>query len=301
MSDEGRYERQNEKIHRVAERIGIKLLVMSGKGGVGKSSVAVNLAVALAERGERVGLLDVDLHGPSVPRLLGVGSRRVVSHGGKILPIAWSRKLKVISMGNFLTSPEDAVVWRGPLKTGAIRQFIADAAWGDLDFLLVDSPPGTGDEPMTVLQSIPGACSIIVTTPQAISIDDVRKSISFCRTLSAPVVGVIENMSGLVCPRCGETIDLFGSGGGERLCEEMEVPFLGRIPIDPEMVPSGDSGRPLVQGGRTSPASRAFEMIADLLQARKRAGGGAAAEREESNEEEREVSDAGLRSHGTHG
>jgi Mrp family chromosome partitioning ATPase len=267
MSDQGRYEQQLEAVREVTGRIGRILLVMSGKGGVGKSSVAVNLAVALADAGNRVGLLDVDFHGPSVPRLLGFAGKRIVMGGDRMLPLRYSRSLKVLSMGNCVESRDDAVVWRGPMKGAVIRQFVTDAEWGTLDYLIVDSPPGTGDEPMSVLQSMRGARAIIVTTPQRLSVDDVRRSISFCRVLDTPVLGVIENMSGLLCPGCGERIDLFGSGGGEDLCEEMDVTFLGRIPIDPEMVRAGDEGRPLAADPSASSAGRALLEIVGKIRA----------------------------------
>jgi Mrp family chromosome partitioning ATPase len=266
MSDQGRYEEQLKAVHEVTNRFGRILLVMSGKGGVGKSSVAVNLAVGLAEAGHRVGLLDVDFHGPSIPRLLGfVGKRVVLGSDDKMLPLRYAKRLKVLSMGNCVESRDDAVMWRGPMKGAVIRQFVADTDWGKLDYLVVDSPPGTGDEPMSVCQSMRGAQAVVVTTPQQLSVDDVRRSISFCRSLETPVLGVIENMSGLHCPSCGETIELFGSGGGEALCEEMGETFLGRIPIDPEVVAAGDEGRPLVADAPATPAGRALAEIVDRI------------------------------------
>ena len=261
MSDQGRYEEQMKAVREVTDRIGQVLLVMSGKGGVGKSSIAVNLAVGLADRGHRVGLLDVDFHGPSVPRLLGFVGKRVVMSGDKMLPLRYSRSLKVLSMGNCVASRDDAVIWRGPKKGAVIRQFVTDVDWGKLDYLVVDSPPGTGDEPMSVCQSMRGAEAVVVTTPQQLSVDDVRRSISFCRALETPVLGVVENMSGLQCPHCNEVIELFGSGGGEALCEEMGVAFLGRIPIDPEIAKAGDEGRPLAGGPAGSVGGRAIDEI----------------------------------------
>jgi Mrp family chromosome partitioning ATPase len=258
-------EMQDEKIRWVTARIDQKLLIMSGKGGVGKSSVAANLAVTLSHSGASVGLLDVDLHGPSIPRLLGLTGKRVLGDGEHLVPLLHRNGLRVVSIGSFLDSGDNAVIWRGPRKTGAIRQFIADVAWGRLDYLIIDSPPGTGDEPMSVIQTLPDARAVIVTTPQALSLDDVRKSITFCRSLEAPVVGVIENMSGLACPHCGGTIDLFGSGGGEVVCREMDVPFLGRIPIDPDMVRAGDSGDPYMEHCRFTPAAHAFSAITEAI------------------------------------
>jgi ATP-binding protein involved in chromosome partitioning len=240
---------QDERIRKQLERIGRIFLVMSGKGGVGKSSVAINLAAALAGRGYRVGLLDVDLHGPSTIKMLGLERERAAADGSDLLPIPYGENLKVISMASFLENPDTAVIWRGPLKISAIRQFVSDVRWGDLDFLFVDSPPGTGDEPLTVAQVIPMAQGIIVTTPQEVALLDIRKSITFCRQVGMTVFGIIENMSGLVCPHCGQRIDLFSTGGGERTARDMGVPFLGSIPIQPEMVSASDQGRPYVHDG----------------------------------------------------
>ena len=240
-------------------RIRHKLIVLSGKGGVGKSTVAVNLAVALAERGLQVGLLDIDLHGPSVPKMLHLEGARIPSDGDGILPVEFTLNLKVMSIGFFLPSDHQAVIWRGPLKHSTIKQLLADVQWGDLDFLVVDAPPGTGDEPLTVLQllgTVDGA--VVVTTPQQLSITDVRRSVAFCRELHCPVLGVIENMSGLVCPHCGNTIEVFAKGGGEALAREEGVPFLGAIPIDPSIVTSGDTGRPFMAAYGSSAAADAF-------------------------------------------
>ena len=264
MNDEER-ERQEERIKGVSAGIDHKILVMSGKGGVGKSSVAANLAVALSLSGASVGLLDVDLHGPSIPRLLNLRGERVFGDDEKLVPLEYGSGLKVISIGNFLNSRDDAVIWRGPRKTGVIRQFISDVAWGSLDYLVIDSPPGTGDEPLSVVQTMPDAKAVIVTTPQELSLDDVRKSISFCRSLETRVIGVIENMSGLACPHCGKRIELFGSDGGVKVCAEMHVEFLGSIPIDPEMVRSGDTGEPYLMLHRNTPAAEALFDIARAI------------------------------------
>jgi len=241
-------ERQ-EQDKRIVEKLALikhKYLVMSGKGGVGKSTVAVNLAAALADRGYSVGLMDVDLHGPSTMKMLGLEGESVKMSGQQLMPIPFGEHLKVLSMAALLEDRDTAVIWRGPLKIGAIKQFISDVLWGELDYLFIDSPPGTGDEPLTVAQVMQGARGIIVTTPQEISLLDIRKSITFCRQVNMPVVGILENMSGLICPHCGEKIDLFSSGGGERTAREMGVPFLGRIPIRPEIVVSTDQGSPYV-------------------------------------------------------
>ena len=269
MDDEMRRDQRemiDAAIRRTGERIRHKLLVMSGKGGVGKSSVAVNLAVSLADRDFATGLLDVDLHGPSVGRLLHLTGLRPDAGERQLHPIVHAPSgLRVMTLASLLPSADDAVIWRGPRKTSLIRQFLADVAWGDLDFLVIDSPPGTGDEPMSVLQSIPDARAVVVTTPQELAVDDVRRSIMFCRSLDTPVLGVIENMSGFACPHCGRTVGLFGAGGGQRISEEKRIPFLGRIPFDPEMVTCGDTGQPCVSSIRESPAARAMDGIVDRV------------------------------------
>ena len=261
-------ERQLEE-QALRDRMGeikFKLLVLSGKGGVGKSTVAANLAVALSDAGSNVGLLDVDIHGPSIPKLMGLENRQLGMDGQNILPIQIKDSLKVMSIGFLLSRDTDAVIWRGPLKFNAIRQFLKDVVWGQLDYLVVDSPPGTGDEPLSVAQLVGSpAGAVIVTTPQDVAIADVRRCVSFCNNLSLPVVGIVENMSGFVCPKCGERIDLFKSGGGEALAVEMKVPFLGRIPIDPQIVTSGDAGRPFVDNYIRSEAARAFSSVVQKI------------------------------------
>lgn len=244
--------------HRMSQ-IRHKLLVMSGKGGVGKSTVAANLAISLAAAGKQVGLLDVDIHGPSIPQLMGLDGGHLLTHGGELVPIQATPNLKVISIGFLLSTNRDAVIWRGPMKYGVIRQFLKDVAWGPLDYLVIDSPPGTGDEPLSVAQLVGQAAgAILVTTPQDLALADVRRSVSFCEKVSLPVIGIIENMSGLICPHCGQQIELFKTGGGEQLADEVQVPFLGRIPIDPQIVSCGDSGVPYVQRFATSPAAKSF-------------------------------------------
>ncbi|MBW1699804.1 MAG: Mrp/NBP35 family ATP-binding protein [Deltaproteobacteria bacterium] len=248
------------------KEIRYKFLVLSGKGGVGKSTVAVNLAISLAREGKKVGLLDVDVHGPSIPKLLGLENSQLGGVGQLILPIDTSHKLKVMSIGFLLRENTDAVIWRGPLKFNAIRQFLKDVVWGPLDYLVIDSPPGTGDEPLSVAQLVGSpAGAIIVTTPQEVAIADVRRCISFCNKLSLPVVGIVENMSGLVCPKCGEKIDLFKLDGGKSLAAEMNVPFLGRIPIDPEIVTSGDAGKPFINNHVHSAAAQAFTDVVQKI------------------------------------
>jgi ATP-binding protein involved in chromosome partitioning len=242
------------------ERIGSKLLVLSGKGGVGKSTVAANLAVALAQAGGKVGLLDADLHGPSIPRILGITGRRLSPDAdGGIAPIPINENLSVVSVGLLLSSRNDAVIWRGPMKYNVIRQLLKDTRWGQLDHLVIDSPPGTGDEPLAVAQLAGGdAQAVIVTTPQQVAIDDVRRGVSFCRTLKLRIAGIIENMSSLACPHCGGQVDLFKSGGGEQLAREMDVPFLGRIPLDPCIVACGDDGEPFMHVAPRSHSAKAF-------------------------------------------
>lgn len=242
------------------EQIGLKLLVLSGKGGVGKSTVAANLAASLARAGKKVGLLDVDLHGPSIPKILGLDGRRIAqSENGSIAPIKLNENLSVVSVGLLLDNANDAVIWRGPMKYNVIRQFLKDVEWGRLDYLVIDSPPGTGDEPLAVAQQVgKNALAVVVTTPQDVAVADVRRSVSFCKTLDLRIAGIIENMSGLVCPHCGKTVDLFKVGGGEKLAAEMNVPFLGRIPLDPGIVLSGDSGSPFVESSADSIAAKAF-------------------------------------------
>lgn len=257
---------EDEKLQINMQRIAHKILVLSGKGGVGKSTVAVNLAISLALEGRRVGLLDVDFHGPSIPTLLHLEGRRPEVNEEGMLPIEIEGGMKVMSLGFLLQRPDDAVIWRGPLKIGAIKQMLGDVAWGDLDYLVIDFPPGTGDEPLTVAQMIPEADgAVVVTTPQDVSTIDVSKSVTFCRQLNIPVLGVVENMSGLVCPHCSKLIDLFKQGGGENMAKRMGVPFLGRIPLDPQIVKSSDEGQPFVYRHSNTEAAAAFQRIVEPL------------------------------------
>ncbi len=238
-----------------------KFLVMSGKGGVGKTCVAANLAVALSRNGTRVGLMDVDLHGPDIPRMLGLKGLLEISADNLLTPKPYSDNLKVVSIESLTQDTDEAVIWRGPLKMQVIRQFISGVHWGELDFLIIDSPPGTGDEPLSVAQTVPGAKAIIVATPQEVCLADIRKSINFCRTVKMPIFGLIENMSGLVCPHCGEPIDLFGTGGGFRTALAMNVPFLGRIPFDPKMVECADAGESYLEKYPDSELTKAYNQI----------------------------------------
>ena len=257
---------EQEQIRQKIKRIKHQILVLSGKGGVGKSTVAVNLAVSLALSGKNVGLLDIDIHGPSVPKILNLEGKSIQAVGNTLLPVEMLENLKVMSIGFLLRGSDDAVIWRGPMKYQMIKQFLKDVDWGDLDFLIVDSPPGTGDEPLSIVQLLENADgAIIVTTPQEVAVSDVRKCITFCRNLRLPVLGVLENMSGFVCPKCGETTDVFKSGGGETMANQMHVPFLGRIPIDPQIVQACDSGRPFVYHYNQSQTAKAFENISNPI------------------------------------
>lgn len=249
---------QDAQITKTLSRIRYKLFVMSGKGGVGKSSVAVNIAAALSAMGLRVGLLDVDIHGPSVPGLLGLKGLLETDAAGAVKPKRFSDNLLVVSMESLLRDPDQAVMWRGPMKTSAIRQFIADVDWGDLDFLVVDTPPGTGDEHLTILKTIPEALCVVVTTPQEVSLADVRKALNFLQYAQANVLGVVENMSGLICPHCSKEIELFKKGGGKDLAERYGLPFLGAIPLDPATVVASDLGRPVVLLDEDTPAKTAL-------------------------------------------
>jgi Mrp family chromosome partitioning ATPase len=246
-------------------RIAHKIIVLSGKGGVGKSTVAVNLAMALSLAGKRVGLLDADMHGPSVPTMLGAGDTSVKSDGRSIIPLQING-LKVMSIGYLMQQRDEALIWRGPMKMGVIRQFLKDVDWGDLDYLVIDSPPGTGDEPLSLCQLIEDADgAVVVTTPQEVAAADVRKSINFCRALKLPVLGIVENMSGFACPKCGEVTDIFNTGGGERMAKEFGVAFLGKIPIDPAVGRACDEGKPFIQHYAETETAGAFEKIIDPI------------------------------------
>jgi ATP-binding protein involved in chromosome partitioning len=246
-------------------RIRNKLIIMSGKGGVGKSSVASYLALALAHKGFRVGLMDIDLHGPSIPKMLGLKGPLDITGDGQIIPHEYRPNLKVVSIGSMLEEPDTAVIWRGPLKHGVIRQFLADCKWDDLDFLVVDCPPGTGDEPLSVARLIPDAKALIVTTPQEVALADVRKSINFCKKINLEIVGLVENMSGLYCPHCSEFIPIFKTGGGRRTSDLTQIPFLGSLPFDPSVVEGGDRGRPVIEDEGESPFKSAIHAFADSV------------------------------------
>jgi len=239
-----------------------KVVVLSGKGGVGKTNVAVNLAVALSLAGKKTGLLDVDVHGPSVPRLLSLTGIQPHATNESIEPVHWSENLSVMSLGFFLPDSDSSVIWRGPVKMGMIKQFVRDVAWGELDYLVVDCPPGTGDEPLTALQTLgEGAHAVIVTTPQGLAVDDVRRSVDFCRQLDADILGIVENMSGFVCPDCGKRHDIFSAGGGKALADATGVPFLGAIPLDPNMVKAADNGMPFMKNNLESPTADSINAV----------------------------------------
>lgn len=243
-----------------------KILVLSGKGGVGKSTLAVNLAVSLARAGNKVGLLDIDVHGPSIPTLLGLSGYRPVGGEEGLLPIRLTRNLGVMSIGLLVDDDRAAVIWRGPMKFGMIRQFLRDVEWGELDYLVMDAPPGTGDEPLAVAELVgSGASALIVTTPQELAIADVRRSVSFCNEVSLPIVGIVENMSGYECPKCGEVVAIFKSGGGEKLAQEMSIPFLGSIPIHSGIADSGDAGKPFIEQDAGSVMNTAIDRVATAI------------------------------------
>ena len=262
-------EEQKELIEKRIGKIKNKIMVMSGKGGVGKTTVAVNLAFALQMKGFNAGLLDVDIHGPNVPKMLGIEDTKLDTTPGGIvparIPMGVGRTLEVISMAFFLEK-DSPVIWRGPLKMAAIQQFLSDVEWGNLDYLIADLPPGTGDEPLDIAQLIPDIMgSIIVTTPQDVALMDSRRAVNFSKKLNVPVLGIVENMSGFKCPHCGKEIDLFKIGGGEKAARELKVPFLGRIPIDPVIVTDSDNGEPFILKHHDSEAGKAFNEIVDRI------------------------------------
>jgi ATP-binding protein involved in chromosome partitioning len=261
VKDEKVIQERLAKINRI-------FIVLSGKGGVGKSTVAVNLALSFALRGLRTGLLDVDIHGPSVPKMLNLTGKSLQVHNQEILPFECYGRLKVMSMGFFLQNTEQPVIWRGPMKANMIREFFQNVAWGELDVLVVDCPPGTGDEPLTVAQLLAEKSSaVIVTTPQEVATIDVEKCVVFCRQLGLPVAGIVENMSGFVCSHCGEEVNVFSAGGGERLAKQYGVPFLGKIPLDPDIVKSGDEEQPYMYFySKTKTAERFDEIVERTIQ-----------------------------------
>ena len=259
---------QDNAITRSLGKIKNKILVMSGKGGVGKSTVSVNLALGLAKRGHKVGLMDVDIHGPDVIRMLNLTGtlEPPATPDALVAPLQYNDKLKVVSLEYMMKDRDEAIIWRGPLKIQAIRQFVAVFDWGELDYLVIDAPPGTGDEPLSVAQTIPLVKAVVVTTPQKVALADVRKSLNFCKTVNMEITGVVENMSGFVCPHCNETVEIFKSGGGEEIAREFDLPFLGRVPMDPKVVIAGDDGKPYLSSDVESPATAAFAEVVTAVE-----------------------------------
>jgi Mrp family chromosome partitioning ATPase len=266
-------ESQDQRLARRMQRIDHKVVILSGKGGVGKSTVSVNLALTLSGKGYRVGLLDTDLHGPNLPKMLGIEHERLLQDSEGIVPLEVTDRLKVVSLAMAGHPQDTPVIWRGPLKYGAIRQFLADVNWGNLDYLIIDSPPGTGDEPLTVCQLLPELDgSVVVTTPQEVSVMDARKTVSFSRKLEIPVLGVVENMSGMVCPHCGGEIDVFGKGGGNEAARQMEVPFLGGIPLDPLLMQAEDEGRSFLDADESGVTAEALRAVSAAIEEGVQAG-----------------------------
>jgi len=260
-------ENDDLKITQNLSRIKHKIIVLSGKGGVGKSTVSANIAFALSEKKHMVGLMDCDIHGPSIPKILGVEEKRPTTSPSGFNPISVTPTMKVMSMGFLLSDNDSPIIWRGPMKMGAIKQFIGDVDWGDLDYLIVDLPPGTGDEPLSIAQLIPQSDgAVIVTTPQDLALVSVRKSINFVKKMNIPVLGVVENMSGFTCPHCHTNIDIFKTGGGLKASRDLRVPFLGKIPLDPNIVVTGDSGQPFLIKNASTDAGKAFVNIVETIE-----------------------------------
>lgn len=257
----GKANDQQQMISEALSKIKNKIFVMSGKGGVGKSSIAANLATGLAEKGFKTGLVDVDLHGPSIAGIMGLDGLLGISQNKKLLPWSHSDNLKVVSMQSLMQDKDQAVIWRGPAKAGMIQQFIGQVEWGELDFLVIDAPPGTGDEPLTVVQTITDAQAVVVTTPQEVALADVRKSINFCETVNLPIIGLVENMGPYKCPGCETEIALFKKGGGLRTAEQMNIPFLGTLPFSPEVVEASDAGTPIITKNQSDQFSVALNEI----------------------------------------
>jgi Mrp family chromosome partitioning ATPase len=266
-SQQDQHQQQDVEIKERLGRIKNKILVMSGKGGVGKSSISAYLSVALAKRGYKVGLMDVDLHGPSIPRMLGLkGGVGSAVKDGKAHAVKYIPNMEVISIESLMGENKDAaMIWRGPLKIGVIRQFISDIEWSDLDYMIIDSPPGTGDEPLTVAQTIPDAMALVITTPQEISLADVRKSINFCRQVNMKILGLVENMSGLKCPHCGEMIEIFKTHGGMLTAKKEGLRLLATLPFEPDVVSNGDTGDMCILDNNKLLITQEFNKMVDEI------------------------------------
>lgn len=278
-SDEGMIERmknlqeREQRLRKTMDKVKHKIAIISGKGGVGKSTVTANLAVAFAGKGyqDKVGVLDADIHGPCIPKILGVQGERLLVGPPGIFPVKGPLDIKIISMAFLLQSEEDPVIWRGPLKMAAIRQFLTDIQWGSLEYLFIDLPPGTGDEPLSVMQLLPDLDGVvIVTIPSEVSQLVVKKAITFARHLNVPIIGVIENMSGFICPNCGTRTEIFSSGGVNKIADELKVTVLGTIPLDPRICKDSDLGLPFILNNPASISAEAFmkivEKVEDILE-----------------------------------
>ncbi len=261
---------QEQKLKLKLSKIKHKIAIISGKGGVGKSTVTANLAMAFAMQGhkDKVGVLDADIHGPCIPKMLGLkGQTLIGGPGGMMFPVTGKLGIKVVSMDFLLPNDEAPVIWRGPLKMRAIQQFLSDVTWGDLDYLFIDLPPGTGDEPLSVTQLIPDMDGVvIVTIPSEVSQAVVKKAVTFAKQMGIPIIGIVENMSGFVCPDCGAKVNIFRTGGGKRIAEDLSVPFLGSLPIDPEICRDSDNGVPFIIEHADSPATKAFAEIVKKIE-----------------------------------
>ncbi len=264
-SGSGEVNEMQQLVNESLSKIKNKIFVMSGKGGVGKSSISANIAMGLAAKGFKTGLLDVDLHGPSIAKITGLNGLLDINDQKKLLPAVIDNGLKVVSMQSLMQDADQAVIWRGPAKSGMIQQFLGHVAWGDLDFLIIDAPPGTGDEPLTVVQTIRDARAIVVTTPQEVALADVRKSINFCETVNLNAIGLVENMGPFSCPGCDTKMALFKSGGGEKTAEAMNIPFLGTLPFDPEVVEASDDGTPIITRNTSNDFSIALNTVIDKI------------------------------------
>lgn len=257
---------RDERLQDTLSKIKHTVMIISGKGGVGKTTVAVNLAYRLAESGTKTGILDIDFHGPNIAKMLGIEGKTLIATQEGIAPLAVTPTLHAVSIALILQEQDRPVIWRGPLKMHTIRQLLSDVRWGELDYLIIDSPPGTGDEPLSVCQLMPDLDGVVVvTTPQDVAVLDARKSVVFAKEVIVPVIGIIENMSGFTCPHCGERLDLFSRDGGKKAAKELGVPFLGSVPIEPDMVRLGDEGKPYIHFKRDSETAKLLDGIVDKI------------------------------------